>query len=59
MAGLIAGVVAVIYYRAMLRYSLRGDVTSVQLVMKNLVLYAAVLIVTFGVATPKAASARR
>ena len=53
MAGLIAGVVAVIYYRAMLRYSLRGDVTSVQLVMKNLVLYAAVLIVTFGVATPK------
>lgn len=53
MAGLIAGVVAVIYYRAMLRYSLRGDVTSVQLVMKNFVLYAAVLIVTFGVATPK------
>src|SRR4051812_9783519 len=53
MAGLTAGVVAVIYYRAMLRFSLRGDVTSVQLVMKNLVLYAAVLIVTFGVATPK------
>src|SRR3954447_5768571 len=53
MAGLIAGVVAVIYYRAMLRYSLRGDVTSVQLVMKNLVLYAAVLTVTFGVAIPK------
>src|SRR3954451_2394774 len=53
MAGLIAGVVAVVYYRAMLRYSLRGDVTSVQLVMKNLVLYAAILIVTFGMATPK------
>ena len=53
MAGLIAGVVAVIYYRAMLRYSLRGDVTSVQLVMKNFVLYAAVLILTFGIATPK------
>ena len=41
MAGLIAAVVAVIYYLAILRYSLRGDVTSVQLVMKNLVLYAA------------------
>ena len=53
MAGLIAGVLAVIYYRAMLRYSLRGDATAVQLVMKNFVLYAAVLIVTFGTATPK------
>src|SRR4051794_15968404 len=53
MAGLIAGVVAAIYYLAMLRYSLRGDVTSVQLVMKNFVLYAAILIVTFGMATPK------
>jgi eukaryotic-like serine/threonine-protein kinase len=53
MAGLVAGVVAVIYYRAMLRYALRGDVTSVQLVMKNLVLYTAVQTVTFGVATPK------
>jgi eukaryotic-like serine/threonine-protein kinase len=53
MAGLVAGVVAVIYYRAMLRYALRCDVTSVQLVMKNLVLYAAVLTATFGVATPK------
>ena len=53
MAGLIAAVVAVIYYLAILRYSLRGDVTSVQLVMKNLVLYAALLIVTFGLVTPK------
>jgi serine/threonine-protein kinase len=53
MAGLIAGVVAVIYYRAMMRYSLRGDVTSMQLVMKNFVLYAAILILTFGFATPK------
>ncbi|QEH35458.1 Serine/threonine-protein kinase PknB [Aquisphaera giovannonii] len=53
MLGLIAGVLSVIYYRAMLRYSLRGDVTSVQLVMKNFVLHAAVLIVTFGMATPK------
>ena len=39
MAALIACVVAVIYYRAMLRFSLRGDVTSVQLVMKNGVVY--------------------
>ena len=53
MSGLIAGVVSAIYYRAMLRYSLRGDVTSVQLVMKNFVLYAAILILTFGMATPK------
>src|SRR6185312_14346928 len=45
MAGLVAGVVAVIYYRAMVRYAIRGDATSVQLVMKNLVLYTAVLIV--------------
>ena len=48
MAGLIAAVVAVIYYLAMLRFSLRGDATSVQLVLKNLVLYAAVLVVTSG-----------
>ena len=53
MAGLIAGVVATIYYRAMLRYAIRGDATSVQLVMKNFVLYAAILTLTFGIATPK------
>ena len=47
MAGLIAGVAA-IYCLAMLRYSLRGEVTSVQLVLNNLGLYA-----TFEAATPK------
>jgi len=52
-AGLIAGVVSAIYYRAMLRYSLRGDMTSMQLEMKNLVLYVAILILTFGIASPK------
>ena len=53
MVWLIAGVVAVIYYRAILRYALRADATSAQLVMKNFVLYVAVLIITFGLVTPK------
>ena len=47
MAGLIAGVAA-IFCLAILRYSLWGDVTSVQLVLNNLWLYA-----TFEAATPK------
>jgi eukaryotic-like serine/threonine-protein kinase len=53
MVGVIACVVAMIYHHAILRYSLRGDVASAQLAMKNFVLYAAILILTFGLATPK------
>jgi serine/threonine-protein kinase len=53
MVGMIASVVATIYYHLMLRYSLRGDPTTAQLALKNFVLYAVILILTFGLAIPK------
>ena len=53
MIGLLAGRVAFVQYRMMLRFSQRGDKMMAQLTMKNVVLLTAVLILTYGLYVPK------
>jgi serine/threonine-protein kinase len=53
MVGLLAGRIAFVQYRLMLRFSIRGDVMMAQLTMKNVVLLISVLILTYGLYVPK------
>ncbi len=51
--GLLAGRVAFVEYRLILRFSLLGDMMTAQMVLKNVVLLTAVLILTCGFYVPK------
>jgi serine/threonine-protein kinase len=51
--GLLAGRAAFVEYRLMLRFSQRGDMMTAPMVLKNVVLLAAVLILTYGLYVPK------
>ena len=51
--GLLAGRVAFVEYRLMLRFSQRGDMMTAPMVLKNVVLLTAVLILTYGLYVPK------
>ena len=51
--GLLAGRVAFVEYRLMLRFSRLGDMMTAQMVLKNVVLLTAVLILTCGLYVPK------
>ena len=51
--GLLAGRVAFVEYRLMLRFSQRGDMMTAPMVLKNAVLLTAVLILTYGLYVPK------
>ncbi len=51
--GLLAGRVAFVEYRLILRFSLLGDMMTAQMVLKNIVLLTAVLILTCGLYVPK------
>ena len=53
MVGLLAGRIAFVQYRLMLRFSLRGDMMTAQMMLKNVVLLTAVLILTYGLYVPK------
>jgi serine/threonine-protein kinase len=53
MVGLLAGRIALVQYRLMLGFSLRGDVMMAQLTLKNVVLLTSVMILTFGLYVPK------
>ena len=53
MVGLLAGRVAFVEYRLMLRFSQRGDMMTAPMVLKNVVLLTAVLILTYGLYVPK------
>ena len=52
MVVLVAGRIAIVQYRLMLNLSLRDDVQTAQLIMKNIVLLTAVLILTSGLHVP-------
>jgi tRNA A-37 threonylcarbamoyl transferase component Bud32 len=51
--GLLAGRAAFVEYRLMLRFSLRGDMMTAPMTLKNVVLLTAVLILTYGLYVPK------
>jgi serine/threonine-protein kinase len=51
--GLLAGRVAFVEYRLMLRFSQRGDMMTAPMVLKSVVLLTAVLILTYGLYVPK------
>jgi eukaryotic-like serine/threonine-protein kinase len=53
MIAMIATIFAFTQYEAMLQLSLRADPTRAQLVVKNRVLFAAILILSYGIYTPK------
>jgi eukaryotic-like serine/threonine-protein kinase len=53
MVGMVAIVFAIAQYQAMLGFSLSGDSTRAQLVMKNRVLVTAILILSYGIYVPK------
>jgi eukaryotic-like serine/threonine-protein kinase len=53
MVGLVAGRIAVVQYRLMLEFSLRGDPVMAQLIMKNVVLLTSVVVLTCGLHVPK------
>ena len=53
MIGLIAGRVAFVQYRMMLKFSFRGEELGAELLFKNSVLMISVLILTYGLYVPK------
>ncbi len=53
MIGMLAAVFAFAQYHAMLDFSLRDDPVRAQLVMKNRVLFTAILILSYGIYVPK------
>jgi tRNA A-37 threonylcarbamoyl transferase component Bud32 len=53
MIGLLASRVSIVQYRHMLTYSLRDEPMMAQLTMKNIMLYTAILILTYGLYVPK------
>ena len=53
MIGLLAGRVAIVQYRMMLKFSLHGETLGAQLLFKNSVLMISVLILTYGLYVPK------
>lgn len=50
---MIAGLVTAIYYRRLLSYAHMGNTFLMQIQMEHFVMYAALLILTFSIATPK------
>src|SRR5262249_25222050 len=53
MVGLVAGRIAIVQYRLMLGFSLRGDPLMAQVIFKNIVLLTSVLILTSGLHVPR------
>lgn len=53
MLGMISGLVTTIYYRQLLRFALAENLPLMQVQMEHFALYAVMLILTFGLATPK------
>ncbi len=53
MIGMVAAVFAFAQYQTMLDFSLRNDPVRAQLVMKNRVLFTAILILSYGIYVPK------
>lgn len=53
MLGMLAGLVTTIYSRQLLRFALANHLTLMQVQMEHFTLYSVMLILTFGLATPK------